>query len=157
MRYLIITDIHGGINNLTKVLKSEKFDKLLLLGDILPHGPRNDLPSDYKPKEVLTLLNNIKDKIIAVRGNCDAEVDDMVLEFPILSLAMLEVNGKSIYLTHGHKINKDNHLNTTNSVILYGHTHNQLLEEYEGVIFINPGALKEGNYALIDNNEVILK
>ena len=157
MRYLIITDIHGGIDNLTKVLKNEKFDKLLLLGDILPHGPRNDLPSDYKPKEVISLLNNIKEKIIAVRGNCDAEVDDMVLEFPILNLAMLEVNGKSIYLTHGHKINKDNHLNTTNSVILYGHTHITRVDYVESNIYLNIGSItlpKDNTacYAVLENS-----
>ena len=96
MKYLIITDIHGSSINLKKVLEKESFDKLLLLGDILPHGPRNDLPNGYAPKEVMNILNNLKNKIICVRGNCDAEVDDMVLEFPIMSIACIEYNNKVI-------------------------------------------------------------
>ena len=157
MKYLIITDIHGSKTNLEKVLSNVEFDKLLLLGDVLPHGPRNDLPVGYAPKEVIALLNPLKDKIICVRGNCDAEVDDMVLEFPILNLAMLEVNGKSIYLTHGHKINKDNHLNTTNSVILYGHTHITRVDHVESNIYLNIGSItlpKDNTacYAVLENS-----
>ena len=159
MKYLIITDIHGSPVNLKKVLEKESFDKLLLLGDILPHGPRNDLPVGYNPKEVISILNPLKNKIICVRGNCDAEVDDMVLEFPILNLAMLEVNGKSIYLTHGHKINKDNHLNTTNSVILYGHTHITRVDYVESNIYLNIGSItlpKDNTacYAVLENNNI---
>ena len=97
MKYLIVSDIHGSTLNLKNVLKNESFDKLLLLGDILPHGPRNDLPLSYNPKEVISILNPLKDKIICVRGNCDAEVDDMVLDFPILSLACILYNNKHIY------------------------------------------------------------
>ena len=123
MKYLVITDIHGSPVNLKKVLEKETFDKLLLLGDVLPHGPRNNLPVGYDPKEVINVLNPLKNKIICVRGNCDAEVDDMVLDFPMLSLACIEYNGKNIYLTHGHKFNSKNLLNIENSIVLYGHTH----------------------------------
>lgn len=141
MKYLIITDIHGSPINLKKVLEKESFDKLLLLGDILPHGPRNDLPIGYNPKEVIDILNPLKNKIICVRGNCDAEVDDMVLEFPILNLACIEYRGKSIYLTHGHKVNSTNSLNVENGIVLYGHTHISKVDYLDSNIYINIGSI----------------
>jgi len=162
MKYLIITDIHGSPVNLKKVLENETFDKLLLLGDILPHRPRNDLPVGYNPKEVLSILNPLRNKIICVRGNCDAEVDDMVLEFPIMSIACIEYNGKNIYLTHGHKFNSKSLLNAENSVILYGHTHITSVEEVDSNIYINIGSitLPKDNvacYAILDNNILEIK
>ena len=162
MKYLIITDIHGSPVNLKKVLEKESFDKLLLLGDVLPHGPRNDLPIGYLPKEVISILNPLKNKIICVRGNCDAEVDDMVLEFPILSLACIEYNGKHIYLTHGHKYNSKNLLNVENSMILYGHTHITSVENIDSNIYINIGSItlpKDGIacYATLANNILEIK
>lgn len=162
MKYLIITDIHGSPVNLKKVLEKEFFDKLLLLGDVLPHGPRNDLPVGYNPKEVLNILNSLKNKIICVRGNCDAEVDDMVLEFPIMSIACIEYNSKNIYLTHGHKFNSKSLLNVENSVILYGHTHITSVEEVDSNIYINIGSitLPKDNvacYATLDNNVLEIK
>lgn len=162
MKYLIITDIHGSPVNLKKVLEKETFDKILLLGDILPHGPRNDLPVGYNPKEVLSILNPLKNKIICVRGNCDAEVDDMVLEFPIMCVACVEYNSKCIYLTHGHKINSKNLLNVENSIILYGHTHITCIEEVNSNIYVNIGSItlpKDGVacYATLDNNVIEIK
>lgn len=162
MKYLIITDIHGSPINLKKVLETESFDKLLLLGDILPHGPRNDLPIGYNPKEVINILNPLKDKIICVRGNCDAEVDDMVLEFPILNLACIDYNNKSIFLTHGHKFNSENLLNTLNSVILYGHTHITNVKYIESNIYINIGSItlpKDDNacFGVLENNIIKIK
>ncbi len=162
MKYLIISDIHGGTTNLKQVLKEESFDKLLLLGDVLPHGPRNDLPSDYNPKEVINILNPLSNKIICVRGNCDAEVDDMVLNFPILSLACLEYNNKHIYLTHGHKYNTNNLLNIDNSIVLYGHTHITKVDYVGSNIYVNIGSitLPKDNaacYAVIENNLLQIK
>ena len=162
MKYLIITDIHGSPINLKKVLENESFDKILLLGDILPHGPRNDLPEGYFPKEVMKILNPLKNQIICVRGNCDAEVDDMVLEFPILSLACIEYNGKNIYLTHGHKYNTKNLLNVENSIILYGHTHITNVEVINSNIYVNIGSItlpKDGIacYATLSNNIIEIK
>lgn len=162
MKFLIITDIHGSPVNLKKVLENESFDKLLLLGDVLPHGPRNDLPVGYNPKEVLNILNPLKNTIICVRGNCDAEVDDMVLEFPIMSIACIEYNGKSIYLTHGHKINSKNVINAENSIILYGHTHVTCVEKVDSNIYVNIGSItlpKDGVacYATLDNNVLEIK
>lgn len=162
MKYLIITDIHGSPINLKKVLENESFDKLLILGDILPHGPRNDLPIGYNPKEVLSILNPLKNKIICVRGNCDAEVDDMVLEFPILNLACIEYNGKSIYLTHGHKFNSKALLNVEDSIVLYGHSHITCVEYVDSNIYINIGSItlpKDGVacYATLCDNTIEIK
>jgi putative phosphoesterase len=159
MKYLIITDIHGSKTNLEKVLSNVEFDKLLLLGDVLPHGPRNDLPVGYAPKEVIALLNPLKDKIICVRGNCDAEVDDMVLEFPILSLACIEHNGKNIYLTHGHKYNSTNPLNTENAIVLYGHTHITKVDYVGTNIYLNIGSItlpkdNKACFAVLENSNI---
>ena len=162
MKYLIIADIHGSPVNLKKVLETEKFDKLILLGDVLPHGPRNDLPAGYFPKEVMKMLNALKNKIICVRGNCDAEVDDMVLEFPILSLACIDYNGKNIYLTHGHKYNSTSLLNVENSIVLYGHSHKTSIEKVDSNIYVNIGSItlpKDGVacYAVLSNNKIEIK
>ena len=112
MKYFIASDIHGSAFYCTKMveaLKNEKADYLVLLGDILYHGPRNDLPKDYNPKKVIELLNSLTTKIICVRGNCDSEVDQMVLNFPLLATyGVIENNNHLIYLTHGHVYNKDN-------------------------------------------------
>ena len=112
MKLMIISDIHGSYNDLEKVMHyfdEEQPDRLIILGDILYHGPRNDLPEGYAPKKCIPLLNKYKDKILAVRGNCDAEVDQMVLDFPMRSdYALLNVDGHDFYITHGHLYNKDN-------------------------------------------------
>lgn len=162
MKYLIITDIHGSPLNLNKALETENFDKLLLLGDVLPHGPRNDLPEGYNPKEVIKMLNSIKNKIICVRGNCDAEVDDMVLEFPILSIACIEYKNKNIYLTHGHKFNSKNLLNVENSIVLYGHTHITQIEYIDSNIYVNIGSITLPKddvacYAVLEDNKLEIK
>ena len=106
MKFMFASDIHGSAyycRKLLEAMEKEQPKKLLLLGDILYHGPRNDLPKEYAPKEVIAMLNGVKDKLLAIRGNCDTEVDQMVLDFPILSdYALLEVDGVHIYATHGH-------------------------------------------------------
>ncbi len=162
MKYLIISDIHGSYHYLQDVLANELYDKLLLLGDILPHGPRNDLPLGYEPKKVMTMLNSLKDKIICVRGNCDAAVDDMVLAFPILEMAVIVEEGISYYLTHGHQYHPDNLLAVNNSVVLYGHTHISKIEKIGTNIYINPGSIsipKDGynSYATLENGKLIIK
>ena len=112
MKYMFASDVHGSAFFCRKMLEAyreEKAEKLILLGDILYHGPRNDLPKDYAPKKVIELLNGIKNEILCVRGNCDTEVDQMVLEFPVLAdYAVIFVDGKTLYLTHGHKYNPNN-------------------------------------------------
>ena len=116
---------------------------LLLLGDVLYHGPRNDLPEEYAPKTVIPMLNALKNEIICVRGNCDTEVDQMVLEFPIMSQnAVIFADGVKIYATHGHKFNKDNLPPLcAGDVLVYGHTHVALDEVVDGVRCLNPGSV----------------
>ena len=128
MKLLIASDIHGDIESariLVEAFEREGCDKMLLLGDILYHGPRNDLPGRYAPKEVIALLNVYKEKILAVRGNCDTEVDQMVLEFPILAdYALLALDGLSVYATHGHNYNtKTPPPMAEGDILLHGHTH----------------------------------
>ena len=105
-KIIIASDIHGSARwcaELLSAFENEGADKLILLGDLLYHGPRNDFPDDYSPRKVFAMLNSIKDKLTCVRGNCDSEVDQMVLEFPILAdYALLSVNGRTLFLTHGH-------------------------------------------------------
>ena len=112
MKWMIASDIHGSAYYCRKLLEAyerEKAERLLLLGDILYHGPRNDLPRDYAPKEVIAMLNNMKNEILCVRGNCDTEVDQMVLEFPVLADYAVITDGKrDIYATHGHVYNEKN-------------------------------------------------
>ena len=128
MKLLIASDIHGAAGYCRDLLAAwdrEGADRLLLLGDLLYHGPRNDLPPDYAPKEVIALLNARKNQIFCVRGNCDTEVDQMVLEFPVLAeYALLEWNGHLIFATHGHLYNTQNPPPLQpGDILLHGHTH----------------------------------
>lgn len=145
MKWLIASDIHGSEFYCKEVLRKfeeEQADRLLLLGDLLYHGPRNDLPKEYAPKRVIALLNERKDKILCVRGNCDAEVDQMVLEFPILAeYAVIELGNRLLYATHGHVYGELNPppLNK-GDILLCGHTHVPKCVEYEKFVYMNPGS-----------------
>ena len=112
MKFMLASDIHGSAYYAEKMRQAyidEKADRLILLGDLLYHGPRNDLPKDYAPKKVIEILNDIKEEILCVRGNCDTEVDQMVLDFPIMAdYAVIYADGRTLYLTHGHKFNPEN-------------------------------------------------
>jgi len=146
MKYVIASDIHGSAYYCEKLLeafKIEKADRLILLGDILYHGPRNDLPKDYAPKKVIELLNGMKDKIHCVRGNCDAEVDQMVLEFPIMADYAVFTEGKyTVYATHGHVYGPQNlPVRGENIVLLSGHTHVPACEKKDGFVCMNPGSV----------------
>ena len=146
MRYLIASDIHGSLGYVELLLdrfNEEKADMLILLGDILYHGPRNDLPAYYNPTGVAVKLNEYKDKIICVRGNCDAEVDQMMLQFPILcDFGVMEIDGRFFYLTHGHKYSiKNPPAVRKGSVVLSGHTHVPMAKESDGIYYINPGSI----------------
>lgn len=147
MKYMIASDLHGSEYYCDKMLAafdSEKADRLILLGDLLYHGPRNDLPKDYNPKQVISKLNARKQQIFCVRGNCEAEVDQMVLEFPVLAdYALLEQKGHMIFLTHGHLYNESNPpLLQPGDVLLHGHTHVQVCREMaNGCMYLNPGSL----------------
>ena len=146
MKYMIASDIHGSAlftRQLLERFRAEGADRLLLLGDLLYHGPRNDLPEGYAPKEVIRLLNSVKDRIFCVRGNCEAEVDQMVLEFPVLAeYALLEWNGHLIFATHGHHYNEQNPpALAQGDVLLCGHTHVPCRHEHETFTYLNPGSI----------------
>ena len=146
MKWLIASDIHGSAYYCEKLIEAyrrEEADRMLLLGDLLYHGPRNDLPEGYAPKKVIELLNGIKDTAVSVRGNCEAEVDQMVLEFPIMAeYILLPIGKKTIFATHGHIYNKDRHpFLKSKDILLYGHTHIPLCEENDGLICMNPGSV----------------
>ncbi len=147
MKLLITSDIHGDISSAEKIISvfnSQRCDKLLILGDILYHGPRNDLPGRYAPKEVIELLNGYSDKILAVRGNCDTEVDQMVLTFPILAdYALLSLDGLSVYATHGHIYNEMTPPPLREGdILLHGHTHVIRCEGFGNEnTYLNPGSI----------------
>lgn len=145
MKWLIASDIHGSAYYCEKMLEAfekEKADKLLLLGDILYHGPRNDLPRDYAPKKVISMLNPLKEKILCVRGNCDTEVDQMVLDFAILAdYAIIAAGERMIYITHGHKFNNSALPSMSPcDILLHGHTHVPVCEKFDTHTYINPGS-----------------
>ena len=146
-RWMIASDLHGDAvctEQLLKRFSESGADRLILLGDLLYHGPRNDLPEGYAPKRVIELLNSAKDALLCVRGNCDTEVDQMVLSFPILSdYAYLCADGLRFFATHGHKY----HLQALpplceGDILLHGHTHVPVAEPFgKGNLYVNPGSV----------------
>ena len=153
MRYIIASDLHGSAfwtEKLCGRIDELQPDRVILLGDLLYHGPRNDLPDGYAPKRVIPMLNALADRIIAVRGNCDTEVDQMVLSFPILSdSAYICDHGQRVFATHGHVWNPDKLPPLREGdIMLFGHTHVPLDEFCGGIRCINPGSVsipKEGS------------
>ena len=146
MKLIIASDIHGSAywcKKLMELVDREQPDKLLLLGDLLYHGPRNDLPRDYAPKEVIPMLSARKEMILAVRGNCEAEVDQMVLPFPCMSdFSQLHTDGKLLHLTHGHHQSPENLPPLPEgSIFLSGHTHIKRDETINGIRCLNPGSV----------------
>ncbi|MDD6094588.1 MAG: phosphodiesterase [Clostridia bacterium] len=147
MKYMIASDIHGSeyyCRKTAEAFEREKADRLILLGDILYHGPRNDLPEGYAPKAVIGILNGMKDKIMCVRGNCDSEVDQMVLNFPILAdYALLLFGGRLVYITHGHNFNLEKLPPLSGGdILLHGHTHVPAWQEFgNGNLYLNPGSV----------------
>lgn len=168
MKWMIASDIHGSeyyCRELCVAYDREKADRLLLLGDILYHGPRNDLPREYNPKKVIELLNARKQDILCVRGNCDTEVDQMVLEFPILAdYCVIAEDKQLIYATHGHIFHED-HLPPLHKgdILLHGHTHVPKCVEHEEYTYMNPGSVsipKEGSwhgYMILENGHFLWK
>ena len=162
MKYFFASDIHGSAFYCEKMLEAfdrEKADKLVLLGDILYHGPRNDLPEGYAPKKVAALLNDRKEKILCVRGNCEAEVDQMMLKFPVLAdYGFICEGGVTVFLTHGHVFNAENPpAMAKNTVLMCGHTHIPGYEERDGFVYMNPGSVSipkagsERGYIILEN------
>ena len=157
MKLVIASDIHGSAywcEKLCRLVEEEKPDRLVLLGDLLYHGPRNDLPRDYAPKQVIPVLSQYKDIILAVRGNCEAEVDQMVLPFPCMAdFSQLYADGVTLYLTHGHHHNPDNLPPLPEgTVFLSGHTHVKIDEIHSGIRCLNPGSVsipKDGSHSCL--------
>ena len=168
MKLFFISDIHGSIYYLKKALErfeEEKADYIVILGDILYHGARNPLPLEYSPKEVFGLLNSLGDKIIAVRGNCDSEVDEMVLNFPIMSTySNILYKSRRIFITHGHIFYENNMPKLADGdVMIYGHTHIPKADRKDNIYIINPGSItlpKEGNphtYGILEDDTFTIK
>ena len=145
MKIIIASDLHGSfyyVNKLIERFHQTNADKLILLGDILYHGPRNDLPRDYNPKKVIEALNPLKDKIICVKGNCDAEVDQIVLDFNVSTAnKKIKVDGNVWHLTHGHKYNPESPKATNEGeIVLFGHSHIPFDKVINGARYLNPGS-----------------
>ena len=168
MKYLLVSDIHGCLPTLERVLHffdQGHYDMLCILGDILNYGPRNRIPEGIDPKGIVERLNAMKDRIIAIRGNCDAEVDQMLLEFPIMAdYALVVDNGRRLFLTHGHVYNEQNRPALAHDIFVYGHTHLWKLEQTaEGDVVCNIGSItfpKGGNeptFATYEDGRMIVR
>ena len=168
MKLMFASDIHGSAYYCRKMLEAyqaEEAGRLILLGDILYHGPRNDLPKEYAPKEVIAMLNPMKNDICAVRGNCEAEVDQMVLDFPVMAdYALILYGERNLYATHGHIYNENNLPPLKNGdILIQGHTHVLKAEKREDYTLLNPGSVsipKEGNppsYAILEDGLFTIK
>lgn len=164
MNYLIISDIHGSADALRTVLNTHYFyDAIILVGDLLYHGPRNPILNDYDPASVLKILNDLKVPILAVRGNCDSEVDQMVLDFSMMQdYSVLDYEGTKIFITHGHIIDpKDALIKRHGDIFISGHTHvHGIHYNQDGVVCINPGSIsmpkerQEPTYALLSDHTI---
>lgn len=164
MKLFIASDIHGSAlycDEMIKAYKAECADRLILLGDILYHGPRNDLPDGYDPKKVIELLNPLAAEILCIRGNCDTEVDQMVLDFPIMQeQALIFADSFTFIAAHGHK---ENPKAADGSIILNGHTHVPAFEKNDGYIRVNPGSVSipkedsERGYIIFENGTLLWK
>ena len=146
MKWMIASDLHGSAyytRLLLEAMEREQPDRLLLLGDLLYHGPRNDLPRDYAPKEVIAMLNPLAGQVFCVRGNCEAEVDQMVLEFPVLADYCLVPAGKRmLYVTHGHVWTEDRPPRLApGDILLTGHTHIPKCADHGAYVYMNPGSV----------------
>ena len=166
MKVLVISDIHGSAyyaKKIKEIVEKENPDKIILLGDLYYHGPRNDLSQEYNPMEVAEILNSLKDKLLVVKGNCDAEVDEMISDFKFEEYLLLDINGKKIYFNHGHKYNIENIPYEDFEILIYGHIHQGFIQEKEGYLFANPGSISlpkcgtEHSYLILEEDKLILK
>lgn len=162
MKIMFASDIHGSTyyaRKMAEAYKASGCERLVLLGDLLYHGPRNDLPREYNPKEVIEILNGLKEDILCVRGNCEAEVDQMVLDFPVMAdYAVIMADNLTIYVTHGHIYNPSNPPKLKEGdILMNGHTHVRAMEKMNGFMYINPGSVsipkdgKGNSYMIYDN------
>ena len=166
MKFLIASDIHGSAyytQKIVEILEKEKADKLVLLGDIFNHGPRNPLPQEYAPLKVAEILNDIKDKLIVVEGNCDSQVDTMIAEFDFIPHILLTSKDKTVFCTHGHLFNKDCPPKTKFDAVVYGHFHTGFIERKGDTLYANAGSIslpKNGtpnSYIILEDGVLTLK
>lgn len=168
MKIMVASDIHGSALYCRRMLErfdEEGADKLLLLGDLLYHGPRNPLPEEYNPKAVAEMLNARKQQILCVRGNCDGEVDQMMLEFPIMAdYCILSIGSRMVFATHGHHHNENSlPMLQEGDILLHGHTHIPVLEDRGVYMLANPGSVtlpKQNSvrgYLLLEEGALTLK
>lgn len=166
MKVLILSDIHGSgyyAEKIKEIVERENPDKIVLLGDLYYHGPRNDLSQEYNPMKVAEIFNSLKDKLLVVRGNCDAEVDEMISQFKFEDHILMEINGKKVYFTHGHKYNIEVIPYEDFEIMIYGHIHQGFIEEKEGYLFANPGSISiprfntPHSYLIFNEDKLLLK
>lgn len=166
MKYFIASDVHGSAyyaQELVSAAKRENADKIVLLGDIYNHGPRNPLPKDYAPLKVAEVFNAIKKDLIVIKGNCDSQVDTLISEFDFIESAVITTGKKTVFLTHGHVYNKDDKPKTKFDAVIYGHFHTGFIEEKDGTVFINCGSVSlpkndtPNSYVTLENEKITLK
>lgn len=171
MKLFIASDLHGSYyycREMFLAYEREQAEKMILLGDLLYHGPRNDLPREYQPKEVIAALNSHKEEILCVRGNCEAEVDQMVLQFPVLAdYMLLFLNGRTVFATHGHLYHEDRLPPVKpGDILLHGHTHRKemrMVGERGDILYLNPGSLSipkddsRHSYMIYEDGTFIIK
>ncbi len=166
MKILIASDLHGSAyyaQKLIDICYKEDIDKLILLGDIYNHGPRNQLPKDYSPMKVAEILNGVKENILVIKGNCDSEVDKMISEFDFVQDMLILSGKKTIYLTHGHVYNKDNMPSSKFDAIIYGHFHTGFIERNDRAVVANAGSLSlpkggtPNSYIILEDETITLK
>lgn len=166
MKVLVVSDIHGSsyyAEKIKEIVERENPEQIILLGDLYYHGPRNDLTQEYAPMKVAEVLNSLKDKLLVVKGNCDAEVDEMISDFKFEDHLLLDINGKKIYFTHGHKYNIEKIPYEDFDILIYGHIHQGFIQEKEGYLFANPGSISlpkcgtEHSYLILEEDKFILK
>ena len=166
MKCLIVSDVHGSgyyADKILEIVEKENPEKIILLGDLYYHGPRNNLPKEYNPMKVAGIFNSMKDKLIVIRGNCDAEVDETISDFVFNEHILMDINGKKFYFTHGHKHNIEKLPCDKFDIMIYGHIHQGFIKEKEGLIFANPGSISlpkcntAHSYITLDGNKITLK
>lgn len=165
MKCLVVSDLHGSsyyCGLIPHLMETEACDKLILLGDLYYHGPRNPLTFEYEPMEVANILNKLKDKIICIRGNCDAHVDEAISEFPFNDSVSMNINGKNFFFTHGHLYSEAN-VPSGVDVFMYGHLHTPFIKELDDFISVNPGSItlpkggSKNSYLVIDEENITIK
>ena len=166
MKAIICSDLHGSLTSasaLKEIVEKEKADLVLMLGDFLYNGPRNGVYDDYDPEKVIEILNSFADKIIACEGNCDARIDQELLNFKMPLVNQVILHGRAIYLVHGDLLDKKMLELKPGNILLYGHTHKPNVQVVEGVLLLNPGSIAlpkqadhQKTYMVLNDDEVRL-